>query len=98
MLTFSFILCKNIIYFFNFFLCYRCDRIIWYGEGLKQQLYDRGESKLSDHRPVKAIFSTQIKVSRKLKRLQSLFLSERFEKITSHLEIQSPKDDDFPYV
>ncbi|XP_049348616.1 type IV inositol polyphosphate 5-phosphatase 9 isoform X2 [Solanum verrucosum] len=63
-----------------------CDRIIWYGEGLKQQLYDRGESKLSDHRPVKAIFSTQIRVSKKLKKLQTFFLSERFEKITSHLE------------
>lgn len=55
-----------------------CDRIIWYGEGLKQLLYDRGESKLSDHRPVKAIFSTQIRVSRKLKKLGTFFLSERF--------------------
>lgn len=73
----------------------RCDRIIWYGEGLKQQLYARGESRLSDHRPVKAIFSTQVRVSRKLKRLQSFFLSERFEQITSHLEMHSPKDD-FP--
>ncbi|KAI3408467.1 IPPc domain-containing protein, partial [Psidium guajava] len=36
-----------------------CDRIIWYGEGLKQHLYMRGESKLSDHRPVKAIFTVQ---------------------------------------
>ncbi|CAN4113894.1 unnamed protein product [Withania somnifera] len=59
-----------------------CDRIIWCGEGLKQQEYDRGESTLSDHRPVKAIFSTQVRVSRKLKRLQSFFLSERFEQIT----------------
>ncbi|MCD7454410.1 Type IV inositol polyphosphate 5-phosphatase 9 [Datura stramonium] len=76
-----------------------CDRIIWYGEGLKQQEYERGESKLSDHRPVKAIFTTQVRVSRKLKRLQSFFLSERFEQITSHLEMHSPKDDhDSPYV
>ncbi|KAJ8574246.1 hypothetical protein K7X08_026051 [Anisodus acutangulus] len=66
-----------------------CDRIIWYGEGLKQQLYARGESTLSDHRPVKAIFSTQVRVSRKLKRLQSFFLSERFDQITSHLEMHS---------
>ncbi|CAN4087574.1 unnamed protein product [Withania somnifera] len=74
-----------------------CDRIMWYGEGLKQQLYDRGESKLSDHRPVKAIFNTQVRVSRKLKRLQSFLLSERFEQITSHLEIHSPKDHDHDY-
>ncbi|KAK4371840.1 hypothetical protein RND71_007224 [Anisodus tanguticus] len=66
-----------------------CDRIIWYGEGLKKQLYARGESTLSDHRPVKAIFSIQVRVSRKLKRLQSLFLSERFDQITSHLEMHS---------
>ncbi|OWM62668.1 hypothetical protein CDL15_Pgr019962 [Punica granatum] len=37
-----------------------CDRIIWFGEGLKQSLYDRGECKLSDHRPVRAIFSTEV--------------------------------------
>ncbi|XP_071687305.1 type IV inositol polyphosphate 5-phosphatase 9-like [Rutidosis leptorrhynchoides] len=40
-----------------------CDRVIWRGEGLKQILYERSESKLSDHRPVKAIFSTQVKAS-----------------------------------
>ncbi|KAK6921383.1 Endonuclease/exonuclease/phosphatase [Dillenia turbinata] len=34
-----------------------CDRIIWYGKGLKQDEYNRGESKLSDHRPVHAIFT-----------------------------------------
>ncbi|XP_073138137.1 type IV inositol polyphosphate 5-phosphatase 9-like [Henckelia pumila] len=33
-----------------------CDRIIWFGKGLKQIQYTRGESRLSDHRPVKAIF------------------------------------------
>ncbi|KAH9745966.1 Type IV inositol polyphosphate 5-phosphatase 9 [Citrus sinensis] len=40
----------------------RCDRIIWCGRGLKQHLYARGESKLSDHRPVKAIFSVEVRV------------------------------------
>uniref|UniRef100_A0A5B7B3C9 Putative type I inositol 1,4,5-trisphosphate 5-phosphatase CVP2 n=1 Tax=Davidia involucrata TaxID=16924 RepID=A0A5B7B3C9_DAVIN len=56
-----------------------CDRIIWSGEGLKQHVYTRGESKLSDHRPVKAIFTTEERVSRRLKGFQSFFLSERFE-------------------
>ncbi|CAH1439241.1 unnamed protein product [Lactuca virosa] len=41
-----------------------CDRIIWTGEGLKQLLYTRSETPLSDHRPVKAMFSTEVKVSR----------------------------------
>ncbi|XP_052204366.1 type IV inositol polyphosphate 5-phosphatase 9 [Diospyros lotus] len=58
-----------------------CDRIIWFGHGLKQHLYTRGESRLSDHRPVKAIFTTEVVVSRRLKGLQSFFLSERFERI-----------------
>ncbi|KAL9256128.1 Type IV inositol polyphosphate 5-phosphatase 9-like protein [Drosera capensis] len=40
-----------------------CDRIIWYGKGLKQEEYTRTESKLSDHRPVKAIFTADVRVS-----------------------------------
>ncbi|KAI4339055.1 hypothetical protein MLD38_024038 [Melastoma candidum] len=38
-----------------------CDRIIWFGEGLKQRSYDRGESTLSDHRPVRATFTAEIR-------------------------------------
>ncbi|XP_057774034.1 type IV inositol polyphosphate 5-phosphatase 9 [Salvia miltiorrhiza] len=60
-----------------------CDRIIWQGEGLKQDLYERVESKLSDHRPVRAIFSTQVRVKLKLRALGNFFLSERFERITN---------------
>ncbi|KAK4781815.1 hypothetical protein SAY86_015917 [Trapa natans] len=37
-----------------------CDRIIWFGEGLKQTQYERGESMLSDHRPVKAMFVAEV--------------------------------------
>ncbi|KAG2714412.1 hypothetical protein I3760_03G025700 [Carya illinoinensis] len=39
-----------------------CDRILWYGRGTKQLSYFRSESKFSDHRPVSALFSTQIKL------------------------------------
>ncbi|KAL8034911.1 hypothetical protein ABFX02_12G061600 [Erythranthe guttata] len=68
-----------------------CDRIIWRGEGLKQQEYERVESKLSDHRPVKAIFISQVKVKLKSQALQNFFLSERYENTTNkYLE------DDFP--
>lgn len=69
-----------------------CDRIIWFGDGLKQHLYARGESKLSDHRPVKAIFSTEVKVSRKLKEFQRFFWSERFEDMTDSFDIHSADD------
>ncbi|RWW80188.1 hypothetical protein BHE74_00011481 [Ensete ventricosum] len=38
----------------------RCDRILWLGEGLKQIEYERCESQLSDHRPVRAIFTAEV--------------------------------------
>ncbi|KAL3525985.1 hypothetical protein ACH5RR_014357 [Cinchona calisaya] len=41
-----------------------CDRILWYGKGVKQLSYFRSESKFSDHRPVSALFSTQIQVAK----------------------------------
>lgn len=56
-----------------------CDRIIWYGNGLKQHEYTRGEVKISDHRPVKAIFTTEVKVLRYSNKIRDLFFSERFE-------------------
>lgn len=40
----------------------RCDRILWYGKGVKQISYFRSESKFSDHRPVSALFTTKIEV------------------------------------
>ncbi|KAK1390139.1 type IV inositol polyphosphate 5-phosphatase 9 [Heracleum sosnowskyi] len=66
-----------------------CDRILWYGEGLKQHLYTRSESMLSDHRPVKAIFSCEINVLQTVGGHRSFFFSERFEKkiTSSSLEI-----------
>ncbi|XP_039690277.1 type IV inositol polyphosphate 5-phosphatase 9 isoform X2 [Medicago truncatula] len=64
-----------------------CDRIIWLGNGLKQIEYARSESKLSDHRPVKALFTAEVKVSSALKSFPSLFLSERFEQIKNVFEI-----------
>eukprot|EP00257_Ricinus_communis_P026190 XP_025013604.1 type IV inositol polyphosphate 5-phosphatase 9 isoform X1 [Ricinus communis] len=64
-----------------------CDRIVWYGEGLKQHLYTRGEANFSDHRPVKAIFSAEVEVLQTLKGLQQFFLSERFDQITDKFEM-----------
>ncbi|KAB2050661.1 hypothetical protein E1A91_A12G004100v1 [Gossypium mustelinum] len=37
-----------------------CDRILWYGRGLYQISYVRGESKFSDHRPVYSAFSAEV--------------------------------------
>nr|GMD43466.1 type I inositol polyphosphate 5-phosphatase 8-like isoform X1 [Ipomoea batatas] len=40
-----------------------CDRILWKGEGVKQNCYVRGESKFSDHRPVYSVFSSQLNLN-----------------------------------
>ncbi|KAG0458344.1 hypothetical protein HPP92_023501 [Vanilla planifolia] len=37
-----------------------CDRILWYGRGLNQLSYVRGESRFSDHRPVYSIFVAEV--------------------------------------
>ena len=39
---------------------YRCDRILWRGEGMDQHWYARGESRFSDHRPVSSLFSARL--------------------------------------
>ncbi|KAL0551096.1 hypothetical protein IC582_010178 [Cucumis melo] len=37
-----------------------CDRILWYGRGLTQLSYVRGESRFSDHRPVCSVFLAEV--------------------------------------
>lgn len=56
-----------------------CDRILWHGAGLKQSRYDRCESRLSDHRPVRALFAVEVDAPRNLNSLRSFFMSERFD-------------------
>ncbi|XP_022724979.1 type IV inositol polyphosphate 5-phosphatase 9-like [Durio zibethinus] len=63
-----------------------CDRIIWYGKGLKRHVYNRSEENFSDHRPVKAIFTAGVVVLHSLKQFQSFLLSDRFDRITSYLD------------
>ncbi|KAH6798312.1 hypothetical protein C2S51_000409 [Perilla frutescens var. frutescens] len=41
-----------------------CDRILWYGHGLQQLSYVRGESRFSDHRPVCSIFLAEVESSK----------------------------------
>lgn len=51
-------------------LSFRCDRILTYGKGMKQLSYRRTELKLSDHRPVTAIYVAEVEAfcPRKLQR------------------------------
>ncbi|KAK1302657.1 Type I inositol 1,4,5-trisphosphate 5-phosphatase CVP2 [Acorus calamus] len=59
-----------------------CDRILWWGEGLKQTRYSRGESRLSDHRPVRAVFVVEVESSRNSSTsLETFFSSERFDSV-----------------
>ncbi|XP_073023318.1 type IV inositol polyphosphate 5-phosphatase 9 [Primulina eburnea] len=60
-----------------------CDRIIWFGKGLKQIQYTRGESRLSDHRPVRAIFMVGNEVSGTKKEPGSP-MSNRFVDVSNH--------------
>ncbi|EOA21943.1 hypothetical protein CARUB_v10002437mg, partial [Capsella rubella] len=55
-----------------------CDRIIWYGKGMKLMSYRRSEIKLSDHRPVTATFVAEVEVfsPRKLQRTLTLTNAE----------------------
>ncbi|KAF2314850.1 hypothetical protein GH714_036921 [Hevea brasiliensis] len=39
---------------------HECDRILWYGRGLNQLSYVRGESRFSDHRPVYSVFLAEV--------------------------------------
>ncbi|KAH6790738.1 myo-inositol polyphosphate 5-phosphatase 2 [Perilla frutescens var. frutescens] len=47
-----------------------CDRILWFGKGIKQLCYDRAEIRLSDHRPVSSTFLVELEIfdQRKLKK------------------------------
>ncbi|KAJ6359242.1 hypothetical protein OIU76_000878 [Salix suchowensis] len=62
-----------------------CDRIIWFGKGLKQKQYSRSESRLSDHRPVRAIFTAETEVLGNSRRLGSSFPG-RFDCLGNHFE------------
>ncbi|KAG0451912.1 hypothetical protein HPP92_026207 [Vanilla planifolia] len=37
-----------------------CDRILWYGKGVKLNRYERCEARLSDHRAVRAILTVEV--------------------------------------
>ncbi|GJR78914.1 type I inositol polyphosphate 5-phosphatase 4-like protein [Tanacetum coccineum] len=58
-----------------------CDRILWYGRGLHQMSYVRGESRFSDHRPVYSIFIAEVesinrcKIKRNASYIEHMFAS-----------------------
>jgi hypothetical protein len=64
------------IYTFNNILLkfLRCDRVLTFGNGVRLLKYKRSEQKLSDHRPVSAVFMAEVEVfcHRKLQKALTL--------------------------
>ncbi|KAI3773066.1 hypothetical protein L6452_04264 [Arctium lappa] len=56
-----------------------CDRILWYGRGLHQMCYVRGESRFSDHRPVYSIFIAEVESINRCKIKKNVSCSSRIE-------------------
>uniref|UniRef100_A0A7N1A8F2 Inositol polyphosphate-related phosphatase domain-containing protein n=1 Tax=Kalanchoe fedtschenkoi TaxID=63787 RepID=A0A7N1A8F2_KALFE len=54
-----------------------CDRILWYGGGLHQLSYVRGESRFSDHRPVYSLFWAEVELVNS--RFRKSYSSSRIE-------------------
>ncbi|XP_058078648.1 type IV inositol polyphosphate 5-phosphatase 9 [Magnolia sinica] len=69
-----------------------CDRILWHGKGLKQKRYTRGESRLSDHRPVRAVFTAEVEIIKNLNAFKNFLVSDRFNSVETHLDIFPSND------
>ncbi|GKC16152.1 type I inositol polyphosphate 5-phosphatase 4-like protein [Tanacetum coccineum] len=56
-----------------------CDRILWYGNGLHQISYARGESRFSDHRPVYSIFIAEVESINRNRHKKNINYSSRIQ-------------------
>uniref|UniRef100_A0A7N0SYA2 Inositol polyphosphate-related phosphatase domain-containing protein n=1 Tax=Kalanchoe fedtschenkoi TaxID=63787 RepID=A0A7N0SYA2_KALFE len=69
-----------------------CDRILWYGRGLSQLSYVRGETKFSDHRPVYSLFLAEVEcVDHSRIRRSASFTSSR-------IQVEELLTDSYSYV
>ncbi|PON94943.1 Endonuclease/exonuclease/phosphatase [Trema orientale] len=72
-----------------------CDRILWYGRGLHQLSYVRGESRFSDHRPVYSIFAAEVESLNRSRIKKSMSCSSsRIEVVTAAKELCLDGDKD----
>ncbi|XP_042432439.1 type I inositol polyphosphate 5-phosphatase 1-like isoform X1 [Zingiber officinale] len=69
-----------------------CDRILSFGKGIKLVNYKRAEIKLSDHRPVTAVFMAEVEVfcHRKLQRALTFTDAEIEEQLIEEAENELP--------
>lgn len=63
---------------YNIWSFFRCDRILSYGKGMRLLSYRRSELRLSDHRPVTAVYMAEVEVfsPRKLQRALTIMDAE----------------------
>ncbi|KAG6518680.1 hypothetical protein ZIOFF_022160 [Zingiber officinale] len=67
-----------------------CDRILWFGKGVKLLNYRRAELKLSDHRPVTAIFTVEVEIFCHRKLQKALTLTDAEIEIGFDIEMGHP--------
>eukprot|EP01018_Ginkgo_biloba_P033234 Gb_08631 [translate_table: standard] len=53
-----------------------CDRILWYGKGMKQLTYKRAELMLSDHRAVNSVFLAELEIFSRRKLQKALTFTD----------------------
>lgn len=70
-----------------------CDRILWFGKGIKQSCYQRGDLRLSDHRPVSSNFVVEVEVFDHRKLQKALHASTA----TVHPEIFLQEDEELDW-
>lgn len=65
---------------------FRCDRILWRGEGIEQLSYIRGESRFSDHRPVCSVFAVDVEVEAELVKKNNSKFRKGFSCIANRMD------------
>ncbi|KAL0296292.1 UNVERIFIED_CONTAM: Type I inositol polyphosphate 5-phosphatase 2 [Sesamum radiatum] len=68
-----------------------CDRILWFGKGIKQLFYKRAEIRLSDHRPVSSMFNVEVEIFNQRKLQKAL----NFSSAVVHPEVFLDHVDDY---
>ncbi|KAJ6794669.1 type IV inositol polyphosphate 5-phosphatase 3-like [Iris pallida] len=67
-----------------------CDRVLTYGKGMRLLTYKRSEMKLSDHRPVTAVYTVEVEIfcHRKLQRALTFTDAEIEEDVMSEVDAE----------
>ncbi|KAL7149939.1 hypothetical protein ABFS83_05G075300 [Erythranthe nasuta] len=67
-----------------------CDRILWFGKGIKQLSYKRSEIRLSDHRPVSSTFLVEVEIFNQRKLQKALNFSSAV--VYPDIDLEQPEE------